>query len=40
MKTFLRLAIAGAALAWAGVAAAQTPTTLRVGNWLDRKSVV
>ena len=26
MKTFLRLAIAGAALAWAGVAAAQTPT--------------
>ncbi|MFM8678287.1 MAG: TRAP transporter substrate-binding protein [Alphaproteobacteria bacterium] len=34
MKTFLRLAIAGAALAWAGVAAAQTPTTLRIGNWL------
>lgn len=34
MKRFIRLAVAGFALAFAGTAAAQTPTTLRIGNWL------
>jgi TRAP-type C4-dicarboxylate transport system substrate-binding protein len=33
MKSVLRFAIAGLALAWAGQAVAQT-TTLRIGNWL------